>query len=252
MISAVITTYNEAQLLNTCLESIQDFVEEIVIIDLESQENIKDVASKYKARFYSHPKVEYVELVRNFGISKAANEWVLILDPDEQISKKLSDELKKIASTDQYAAVNIPRKNIFFNRWVRHTNWWPDKHVRFFKKGKVSWSNKIHEYPSVDGKIYEIPAQENLAISHFGYKNVKDFFDRQNRYSTIEAQNRIDKGEGFSFINLVWWPTREFLARYIKHLGFLDGMVGFELVLLMMIYKTSVVVKMWEIKNIKK
>lgn len=231
MISVAIASLPEEEdKLKDCISSVKNFADEVVVIKIG-----KDV-----------PFTSYVETIRNKMIEKCKGDWVLILDPDERISESLSNKLKEIAKDGVYDAVNIPRKNIIFGKWISHSNWWPDKHVRFFKKGTVSWSATIHKYPDVKGKVITLPAQENLAILHIGYLSISEFIDKQNRYSDIEAENRIKNGEHFSWFKFFWWPKREFLARYIKHLGFLDGMRGFVLVFLMMFFKIVVMIKMWE------
>ena len=90
-------------------------------------------------------------------------------------------------------------------------------------------------------------AKEELAIMHYGYDNINQFIDRQNRYSGIEAQNLYQSGEKFSWAKFFWWPDREFLVRFIKHQGYLDGFYGFALTYLMMIYKMMVSIKLWEL-----
>lgn len=251
MISTVIVTYNEADSLKNCLRSIVDESDEIVVVDLGSSDETLKVAASFKAKIINHKKVEYVEKVRDFAISKATGEWVLVLDPDEKLTAVLWKRLKEVVVEDKYDVVNIPRKNIFFDKWISHTNWWPDKQLRFFKKGNVSWLDKIHLYPKVEGRILELPSKKELAIEHFGYKTLNDFISRQSRYSTIESQNLYQQGERFSWKNLLWKPIREFLVRYIKHLGFLDGFYGFCLTYLMMIYQLQVMVKLWELERQK-
>lgn len=250
MISAAIVALNEAEKLESCLNSIKDFADEIVVVDLGSKDETEKVCEKYGAKIYHHRLVPYVEKVRDFSISKTSNEWVLVLDPDEQITDNLKNELKSVFESNEYSAVNIPRKNIFFGGWIAHTNWWPDKHVRFFKKGIVSWS-EIHVYPTVEGKILELPAKEELAIIHHGYNSISEFIDRQNRYARVEGDQLYGKGVRFSWTKFIWWPMRVFLTRFIKHQGYLDGMYGFVLVYLMMIYKITVLVKLWEKDNVR-
>lgn len=249
MISATIVCLNEAEKLERCLKSIENFADELVVVDLGSSDNSLLVAKKFKAKVYHHKFVPFVELVRNYAISKASGDWILILDPDEKISDKLKASLKKVEKNGKFVAVNIPRKNIFFARWIKHTNWWPDKHIRFFKKGKVVWTDKIHIYPKVDGEILNLPAKENLAIIHFGYDSIRQFMDRQNRYSTIEAQHLYKAGKRFSWRSCFWMPIREFLVRFIKHEGFLDGFHGFALTFLMMVYQLEVMIKLREMEK---
>ncbi|MBI2600882.1 glycosyltransferase family 2 protein [Candidatus Daviesbacteria bacterium] len=251
MISCIIVNLNEAENLKKCLQSLGDFAKEIIVVDLGSTDNSLEVAKDHNATVINHHRVDYVELVRNFSISKAKYDWILILDPDEQIPSQLKKVLGDIIKGQEYSAANIPRKNIFLGKWIAHTNWWPDRHIRFFKKGSVKWSDKIHSYPKVEGKVFQVPEKEELAIVHLGYANFSQFIKRQNRYSSIEAENRYGKGIRTSPINFFWWPTREFLVRYIRHKGFLDGFLGFALVFLMMVYQLTVFVKIWEIKKTK-
>lgn len=252
MISTVIVTFNEAEKLSDCLNSVKDFSDEIVIIDLGSTDHTPDLARKYQAKIFHHQWVEYVELVRNFAIAKAGGDWILVLDPDEKITEALKNKLKEIISENKYTAVNIPRKNIFFGRWIAHTNWWPDRHIRFFKKGKVSWSNQLHSYPRAEGNILQLEIKEELAIIHFGYDSIAEFISRQNRYSEVEARNLYKAGVRFSWWLIFWRPAREFLVRFIKHRGFLDGFYGFALTYLMMVYQLQLMVKLWELQRTQK
>lgn len=252
MISTVVVNLNEAEKLEKCFKNLTGFADEIVVLDIGSTDQSMDVCKKYGAKVFRHAFVSYVEKVRNYAISKVSGDWVLVLDPDEIIGDTLKSKLKTVALEDTYQAVNTPRKNIFFGRWISHTNWWPDRHIRFFKKGKVKWSNRIHSYPEVEGKILNLEAREDLAITHFGYESVAEFMDRQNRYSTIEAENLFSSGVRFSWVSFFWKPKREFLVRFIRHVGFLDGFYGLTLTILMMIYQLQVMVKLWELERQKK
>lgn len=245
-ISVVINTYNEAEKLPGALASVKDWADEIIVVDMGSEDQTLELARKAGAKIFKHKLVPYVELVRNYGVNKATGDWILALDPDERIPQTLAEKLQEIAKEGRFDAVNIPRKNIIFGKWIRHTNWWPDFHVRFFKKGKVFWSKRIHQYPKVQGKILKLSAEEKFAIEHFCYDSVSQFLTRMNRYTEIEAQNRFEAGERFSWRNFFWRPAREFLQRFIRHLGFLDGFHGFALSFLMICYRLSEEIKLWE------
>lgn len=248
MISIVIVTFNEAEKLKDCLKSIQGFCDEIVIVDLGSKDNTKIIAKKYGAKLFYHKQVSFVELVRNYAISLASGEWVLILDPDERITDQLKSQLKQVIQDNEYAAVNIPRKNIFFGKWISHTNFWPDRQIRFFKKGSINWPTRIHAYPVVFGKILNLANKEELAIIHYGYDNFSAFWERQKRYAKVEAKNRFKDGERVGFKHFVLLPTREFLVRFIKHRGFLDGIPGMFIVFALMYYKVVMAIKLLEMQ----
>lgn len=249
MISTVVICFNEAEKLRRCLKSVEDFSDELVVVDLGSLDNSIEVARKFGAKIFHHQFVSFVELARDFAISKASEDWILVLDPDEEIGKDLREKLKEVVKKQAFTAVNIPRKNIFFGQWIAHTNWWPDRHIRFFKKGKVSWSDKIHSYPRVEGEALNLEAREDLAILHLGYQSINEFILRQNRYSGIEAKNLYGQGIRFSWPSLFWKPAREFLVRFLRHRGFLDGFYGLALTILMMVYQMTVLVKLWELEQ---
>lgn len=245
MISAVVVTKNsEAQLVD-CLISIHSLADEIIVIDLGSTDDTTKIAKEFGAHVIAHKHVEYVELIRQFAIDQTHGEWVIVMDPDERVTQTLAKKLLEITNTN-VDAVNIPRKNVFFGTWVRHTNFWPDRQIRFFRKTAITWSTKIHSYPKVNGRTIDLPSREDLAIVHLGYSDYAEFFERNNRYSSVEAENLNSDGQKFYFANLLWKPTREFLARYIKHAGFLDGFLGLSLVYSLMIYQLTVQIKLWE------
>lgn len=239
MISAVLINYNEAPLLRRCLSSIKDLVSEIVVVDLGSTDDSAAVFKDFNVKVFTHSWVPYADPIRNFAISKAREEWILMLDPDERLPESLIKRLNMFISSDEskkYKAVNIPFKNIFFGKWISHTNFWPDKHLRFFKKGFLVWEDQVHKYPKVDGDILEVPPNEQFAVIHESYKTWGEFIQKQKKYALSEARNRKKMGESFSLFRLLWLPLRELLARFIKHKGYLDGMNGVFLVTILMWY----------------
>ena len=245
MISAVVHTYNEEKNIGKCLSSLS-WVNEIVVIDMGSTDQTCLIAKDYKARIYQHPYTGFVEPARNFGILKASGEWIIVVDADEEIPKSLAKYLSLEIQKPSADFYRIARKNIIFGKWIKHTNWWPDRQIRFYKKEKVVWNDKIHLYPQVKGRVIDLPAKEELAIEHLNYEKVAEFLSRQNRYSEILAQNYYDEGQRFSWFNFFWRPKRIFLQRYLRHAGFLDGFHGFALSILAVISQFAAEVKLWE------
>lgn len=248
MISGVIVNLNESAKLESCLEGIKDLVGEIVMVDLGSTDDSFAVAQRYGAKVIKHSHVAYVEEVRDFAISRARGKWVLVLDPDERVQPGLADRLSRVAAEGNYQAVNIPRKNVFFGQWIKHTNFWPDRHLRFFQKGAVQWPRRIHAYPKVEGRVLALPAVESLALEHQSYDTYGQFIQRQRRYAQVEARNNLDAGVSL-WRQLLWRPPREFLVRFIKYQGYLDGTNGVYLVFALVWYQLLVGLKMWEMRS---
>lgn len=248
MISVVVNSRNEGEKLDKCLQSISGWGDEIVVLDMESTDNTRQIAKKYNAKVYSHKALDYIEPVREFAVSKTSGDWVLVLDPDEKIGDELKNKLKEIMSENSIDAVNIPRLNFIFNGKIKHTNFWPDRQIRFFKKGRVRFSSVIHSYPKVLGKVLDLEAKEELSIQHYPYRNVEEYLQRIKRYSDIESKNRYNLGERFSIFNLFYLPLYDFIRRYIKHMGFLDGWRGLVLSILQAYYYILVEIKIFKLQ----
>ena len=247
-ISVVITTANESKVLRRCLDSVKNIAGEILVFDLSSIDDTQKIAEDFGAKIIIHPHADYVEKVRDISIKAAGSDWIFILDPDEVVSQGLAEKIKEFIKSENISAYNIPRKNIFWGRWVSHTNFWPDRQIRLFKKNKVTWPERIHTYPIIEGVVVDLPATASCSILHYGYDNFAEFFDRQNRYSSIEVEN-IGLAGTFSWPDMIWKSIRVWLVRYIKHLGFLDGYLGLFLVYNLMITQLSISVKLWERKR---
>lgn len=247
-ISVVVNTLNAQKYLKTCLDSVKGWADEIVVVDMHSIDNTLKIAKKYQAKTYLHPRLEYVEPARNFAISKAKNQWVLVLDADEAVSQQLKNRLSQVVNNDQADWVKIPRKNIIFKKWLKHTRWWPDYQVRFFKKGRVNWQEKIHIQPKTSGKGLTLESSPDLAITHHHYQTVSQYLGRLDRYTTIQAQ---EKSTPFKPEALVSQPLNEFLGRYYHDQGFKDGVHGLALSLLQAFSHLVVEVKFWQESGFK-
>ncbi len=151
-LSAVINTLNEEKNLPRAIASVKGLVDEIVVVDMKSDDETVGVAKKLGAKVYEHPRANYVEPARNFALGKANGEWVLILDADEEISEFLAKKIKEIIAKPRADYFRLPRKNIVFGKWLKYSRWWPDYNIRLFKKGKVLWTEVIHSVPLTTGR----------------------------------------------------------------------------------------------------
>lgn len=253
-ISVVINVVDEeVKDISRAIASIEDFADDIVIVDMTSLgfPGTKSVKQKDKIRVYKHERVPYVELIRNFGILKAKGEWVLILDPDEEISSGLSSDLRKIVNNPEADYYRVPRKNIIFGKWIKHSRWWPDYNIRFFKKENVSWSEIIHSVPMTKGRGLDLEAEEDNAIIHHHYESVEQFIERLNRYTTEHAKLLLKGGYRFDWSDLIQKPAGEYLSRYFEGEGYKDGLHGFALAGLQAFSEFVMYLKVWQLEKFK-
>jgi (heptosyl)LPS beta-1,4-glucosyltransferase len=250
-LSVVINAYNEAKLLPRAIDSVKGLADEILVIDMQSQDGTKEVAQKLGAKVLSHKHLDYVEPARNFGISKATCEWVLVLDPDEEIPQPLTKKIKEIIKKNEVDYYRIPRQNIIFGKWMKHSRWWPDYNIRLFKKGTVSWNEVIHSVPMTQGVSGEIDAQKDLAIIHHHYDSIEQYIERLNRYTSEQARRQVAENYKFSWKDLLTRPMGEFLSRYFFGEGYKDGLHGLAVSLLQGFSELILYLKVWQTEKFK-
>lgn len=248
-ISVVINTLNEEENIARAISSVKDWADEIVVVDMHSEDKTVGIARGLGAKIFFHKKAGYVEPARNFAISKAQGEWILVLDADEEVSQGLAVELKRIAKEDKVSYVAVPRRNIVFGKWLTHSRWWPDYNVRFFRKGAVIWEREIHSVPITSGKGMDIEAEFDRAIVHHHYGSVSQYLVRQDKYSGVMAKEKHEKGERFSWQHLISKPTGEFLSRYFFGQGYKDGVHGLVLSVFQGFVEFVTYVKLWELSK---
>lgn len=255
-ISVVINTLNESQNIKRVIESL-DWASEIVVVDGGSSDGTSEILQKLrnsnkKLKIFKYQSVGYVEPARNFAISKATKEWILILDADESLPESLVERLLEIVSKmKQISYVRLPRKNIIFGHFMKASMWWPDYNIRFFRKSKVEWTDKIHKVPEAAGEGVDLPADEKWAIIHNHYNSLLQFLERMIRYTKIQAEELVKEGYKFDWKDLIKKPLGEFLSRFFANRGFEDGLHGLALSLLQAFSFMLVYLRVWEIEGFK-
>lgn len=235
-ISAIIVVKDFPPYLEKTIASIIDFVHEIVIVDIGMRDDLMAKLIKIDKVKIKKVKenVPYVELIRNKTKTFATYENILLLDPDEVVQPGLKKFITE--NFDKYDYLKIPRKNLIFGRWIKHSRWWPDYQVRFFKKDKVSWPQVIHRQPKVLGTGYDIPPQEELAILHYNYEDIDEYLSKARRYAKWEAKEFFDDKKPLTLAETIRRSLNEFFSRYFQAEGYKDGSQGFILAFLQMFY----------------
>ena len=133
--SAVVITRNEEQRLATCLASLA-WADEIVVVDAESTDRTVEIARGFTDRVVVRPWPGFAAQ-KNFAADQARHEWVLSVDADEEVSAELRAEILRVLTDGGEAAgYALPRRNIFWGRWIRHGGLYPDWQIRLFRRGR--------------------------------------------------------------------------------------------------------------------
>lgn len=247
-ISVVISAYNEEGKIEDCLKSVKNLADEIIFVDNSSSDKTFQIAKKYTDKIFILPN-DPVMLNRNknYGFAKANSKWIISLDADERITNELASEIKKAISSDSYSGFEIPRKNIIFNKWIRHSIWWPDYNLRLFKKGAGMFPLKhVHEKLQLSGRVGKL---QNPMV-HYNYDTVSQYIKKlDNTYTESEAQNFIQSRKDIHWFDAIRWPISDFVKTYFLQEGYKDGLHGLVLSQLQAFYSLVFFAKVWERKE---
>lgn len=245
-VSVLVHTLNEEKNIKNCLETVK-WADEIIIIDMYSDDKTIEIASEYTDKIFYHERMGYADPARQFGLEKASNHWILIVDADELVPLKLKEKLENIIEEDLGDIVSVPHNNYFFGKLMKFTGWGPlqDTHHRFFKKEYVLISDQIHSTftEREDARIYEI-TDEKEGFIHFNYIDMEHFLEKLNRYTTIEAKALFEANKEIKFKSVVNQMFSEFRKRYFTLQGRKDGYRGFSLSFLMSLYRLMIYTKL--------
>ena len=244
-ISCVIHTFNSEKYLRECLSSVS-WCDEIVIIDMYSTDQTLEIAKEFGAKIYMHENVGYADPARAFGLSKCSHNWILALDSDELIPKKLKEKLLETIEENKYDVIKISFRNFFFGRELLGSGWgYRDQIIaRFFKKGFLNYGTEVHNFNKIESKarVGEIIGSD-VSIIHFNYDSVSQFIRKLNTYTDYEVNSTKYNYKGSPARKIIYHFFREVLGRFFYKKGYKDGWIGLYLALAMAFYRASAVAK---------
>ncbi len=111
-ISAVLIVRNEEKNIVRCLESIK-WVDEIILVDQSSTDKTVELAKKYTDKIFITRNKLICNPDREFGIAKANNKWILLIEADEVVDENLKQEIVDVMAENKHDVFFIPVKTFF-------------------------------------------------------------------------------------------------------------------------------------------
>jgi glycosyltransferase involved in cell wall biosynthesis len=221
-ISLCVITRDASAQLEACLASAA-FVDEQVIVDSGSVDDTVEIARRRGARVIEQRWLGY-GAQKNFAVAQAAHDWVLCLDADERLSPELARSIREAMDRPPLAAgFRMARRNRFLGRWLRHGEGYPDWNLRLFDRRRARWTDDpVHEHVVADGAVATLSGD----LLHESAESLGSYLDKQNRYTTLQAQAMHARGERAAATRIVVSPLARFVRFYFLRLGFLDGTAG--------------------------
>ena len=170
-ISLCMIVKNEERILARCLDSIEDLMDEIVIVDTGSTDRTKAIASRYTDKIYDYEWTGDFAEARNFAFSKAGMEYIYSADADEVMDERNREAFRRLKTT---LLPEIDIVQMYYANQLSHgTIYNYDKELRpklFRRLRTFRWQGAIHEQVELNPVIYD----SEIEIRHMPENNHKD------------------------------------------------------------------------------
>ncbi|MEL7219756.1 MAG: glycosyltransferase family 2 protein [Bacteroidota bacterium] len=225
-LSIVVTTYNEADNIGRCLASVENLSDDILVVDSFSTDGTVAIAEQYGARVlqrtYQGPADQ-----KNWAIPQAKNEWVLLLDADEEVSPALAQEVTQLLQQETPPGQEvywIRRNNYFLGQAIKYSGWQGDKVVRLFLRDKARYTDlQVHEEIITEGLRVGMLKER---LEHYTFRNLDHYLDKTRRYARWSAQDHAERTPKVGYYHLILKPLFRFFKHFVLQQGFRDGRVG--------------------------
>ena len=257
--SAVIIARNEEAQIGKCLASLT-WADEILVVDALSTDRTVAICKDSQQPWAQKIRVIQKEWTgfkdqRNFSIQQAAYDWVLVVDADETCSPELAEKIRALLALPEgplFKAYKVRRIEYLLGKPIHYGMWNPSYQDRFFHRKGVAYINDVHEYP-----LFPTPAVHlHEPLHHCPELSPEKILNKMNRYTTIEARDRVVAGKRTNGFHLRGAFPAHVLKTYFYYGAYNDGMHGLIVALLEGVSRVVRHIKMWqfqqEISGIKK
>lgn len=162
-ISLCMIVKNEEKILERCLDSVADLVDEIVIADTGSTDATREIARRYTEKVYDFPWTDDFSAARNFVFSRATQEYIYSADADEVLSPENRERFRLLKETLLPEVEIVQMK--YANQLQFNTVYNYDEEYRpklFKRKRDFVWEAPIHETVRLEPVIYD----SDIVITH--------------------------------------------------------------------------------------
>lgn len=243
-ITAVVLTHNDEVNIVDCLDSL-NFVDEILVIDDDSDDRTVELAAQYTRNIKKHSLNGNFASQRNYAFNYVHSHWILFIDSDEIVSKKLADEIQRKIQTPGVDGFYMKRIDYMWGKPMLHGEAGSVKLLRLARKDTGKWRGKIHEVWIVQGETNEMINP----LIHMPHQSVREFISEVDTYSTLRADELKEEGKKTSVFEVICYPIGKFFLNYLLKQGYKDGVPGFIYAMIMSFHSFLVRGKLYQIQK---
>ncbi len=235
-ISAFIICLNEEAYLGNCIESLTGFAE-IVIVDSGSTDGTLSLVQSYvdrgwPIRLFNEPWRGYAGQ-KQFALEQCTQPWCFNIDSDERLDEALRKALPTlIAAADGIVGWRVARRPYLIGYGYTPARVKERKNLRLIRRGCGAYdlAQAVHEGIVATGTVSKAP---HGSLLHFRPLVIDEQILKENKYSTLKADQKLAEGRRPSVAKLVGSPFLYFLRLYFRNglwrcgvPGFIEAMTG--------------------------
>lgn len=202
-VSVCIIAKNEEENIESCLKCISWYGFEVVVTDTGSQDRTKEIARRYTDKVFDFAWTENFSEARNFCAEQAANDWIFVLDCDEQLRKLDESELKRMLDRFPQSVGMLRVKNMTCDEDGTQ-GYVTDDVMRLYHRKRYKFVSPVHEQLQPIGASAQrdkaacfcIPAE----VLHYGYALPQEQMMEKQRRNLSLLYRYMDEEPGNAYI----------------------------------------------------
>lgn len=250
-LTVLIPCRNEQRHIEACVASARLVADEILVADsLSSDSTVQLVKAMGDCRLIEREYVTPSDF-RNWAMTHAQHDWVLVVDADERVTPALAAEIRStLAEQPTCAAFRIAHNTYMLGRHIRYGGWTRRRGpIRLFRRTICRYAERrVHEGVLVPAEYRT--GSLRARFDHYTASRLDELIAKHNRYSQAGAEELVDAGRRHSLLSLVLRGPLRFFHLYVIRRGFLDGVAGFVLCTVMAHYSFLKGAKLWELQTL--
>lgn len=242
-ISVLIHTLNEVDQIADCLRTVE-WADEVYLLDSFSEDGTVELIEREFPEVIVERRLSLGSAAqKNYGMTKVANDWILVVDADERVTPALRDEILATLEAPQLWAYRVQRRNFIVGRRVRFSGLQRDTVVRLFHREHARYPNRrVHADLLVDGEVGRL---QHL-LDHNYVRSFEHLAHKTIRYATWGAAQLYRDGARPTFGDVTIRPIWRFVRDWVLNLGVLDGYRGLVVCAMHAHYTFLKYAKLWE------
>jgi glycosyltransferase involved in cell wall biosynthesis len=221
-LSVCLVAQNEQDNLPRVLQSVQDIADEIIVVDGGSTDRTQEIAREHGGKVFFRAFTNHADQ-KNYAASLASQDWIFLLDADEELSAELKESVRKWKEhTPEFAVYEMPRLTWYLGAWIRHSRWYPDWQRRIYRRDNASFSGVIHSALRYEGKVGRLRGN----LLHYTIRTFPEHEAKLEKYTTAIAKEMFEEGKR-RWRAAMWLAAPwSWIHHFILGAGFLDGYRG--------------------------